>query len=117
VSSHPKTSNRTRPAILEYLSSHPNTVVYLKQISKATGLTDQQVQSQIRNMINDKFPIGVVVRAQAWTFTPAAGELGSPDAKPDTRGTLYEEIGRTKNGKPVLQDADGVIYIATEVEA
>lgn len=98
--------------VLEYMTKRPGEHVYLDDMSAAASeqgktFTKRQIQTSIANSINTPAFAGVsiIVRGNCWVYRPQ-------DAK-DKR--LFEEVGVSKDGRVVIQDADGNLFIATEI--
>lgn len=90
---------RTTPKVLAALNNHRGLDVPVGTIVAETGLTEAQVQTSVRNLINrENLPITVVVKAQVWRY-----EAGN-QAKPTEEGdTLFELIGKTKSGMQIVR--------------
>lgn len=108
-------SSLTRPAVLGYLIKHPGELVSLADLMQVTGFSATQIQSQMRNLIAEDYPLTVIARAQIWKYTgDAKPEL--KDDGPDNRvGEVWEVVGHTKSGV-ILRDEFGTLYRTTEME-
>lgn len=98
-----------------YLMDRPGEAVWLQDIADYVGTQERPVQSAINNMRNTPGDqvgeaLDVLVRGQCWRYMPD----NSPEAGTDN--TLFEEVGRTKQGHLVLQDCEGNLYRAQALE-
>lgn len=90
---------RTTPKVLAALNAHRGLDVPLDTLVRETGLTEAQVQTSVRNLINrEQLPITVVVKAQVWRYE-AANQV-----KPQEDGdTSYELVGKTRSGVQIVR--------------
>ncbi|QNJ57718.1 hypothetical protein SEA_KEANU_113 [Streptomyces phage Keanu] len=101
---------RTTPKVLAALNNHRGLDVPVGTLVAETGLTEAQVQTSVRNLINrEKLPITVVVKAQVWRYE-AANQV-----KPKEEGdTLFELIGKTKSGVLIVRGNQSDILYTLE---
>lgn len=98
---------RTTPKVLAALNAHRGLDVPLDTLVRETGLTSQQVQTSVRNLIQrEGLPITTVVKAQVWRYE------ASNAAKPDDDGdTIFELVGKTKSGVLIARgDQTQILY-------
>lgn len=119
-----------RGALMEYFAKHPNEPVFLRDLVAATGLITVQVQGNISNIMRDHklgyldFNIERISAGQVWMYKPSAkseavetekGENPSLDYSTQHK-RVFEELGTTKRGSIVIQDDEGNLYKAVELE-
>lgn len=105
---------RTTPAVFEYIHSHQGQKVFVTDIAKATKLTAKQVQSAMYSLhTRDGHNIEVVLRGQCWIYRVEPLEVEEPEV---VKSTTFEYLAMTKSGDILLQDSNGVVYRAREVE-
>ncbi|QJD54061.1 helix-turn-helix DNA binding domain protein [Streptomyces phage Galactica] len=93
-------SPRTTPKVLAALNAHRGLDVPLDTLVRETGLTEAQVQTSVRNLINrEKLPITVVVKAQVWRYE-AANQVAKPK---DDGDTMFELVGKTRSGVQIVR--------------
>lgn len=99
--------------LMEYMGKHMGETVYVSDVSKDLGVTEEQVRGafgSIRFAHGDSFPIETVIPARAWVHRPQ----GKDPAKPTD--TLFKLIGGpTKDGSFILEREDGTLYMAKEI--
>jgi len=102
-------SRGLRAFVLEYLHQRPGEEVFLNDVQTAAkeaghDWTTKQLQTAFSNLIADRSGAGItcVVRGRSWRYAPA--EKGKQ---------LFEEIGRAKDGRVVIQDDEGNLFVAT----
>lgn len=121
-----------RPLIVDYLRKHPNEIVMVNDMKIALGLSKEQIQAQMRLLIKDGLSVRIVSQASAWQFVPgspvaetmngnvpaALPEETAPEPvkEPEETKRVFVQIGTTRAGAPLVQDAEGVIYVARELE-
>lgn len=91
---------RTTPKVLAALNAHRGLDVPLDTLVRETGLTPQQVQTSVRNLIQrDGLPITTVVKANVWRYE------ASNAAKPveEDGDTIFELVGKTKSGVQIVR--------------
>jgi len=97
--------------VLRYITSRPGEILYLKDIAEAIEANPKSVQATINSLRANQPEVGnvidVVVRGQAYRFK-GYGLSGSSKS--------YSEVGRTKKGYIILQDEEGNLYKAQELE-
>lgn len=100
-----------RPIVVAYLLKHAGKPVTALDMARDTGLTLEQIQGQMRYIIADGLPVQVITRAQIWKYEPESETAPEPEPE-DVTGELFECIGRTRSGTPVVRDGNGVLYLA-----
>lgn len=102
--------------VTTYFETHENKACSIKQMSNELGYTERQIRASIANK---KFENGewashltVLVSGQVYKWHP---ESVSVTESSKQKTNLYEQIGTTKNGDLILQDEDGVLFRATEL--
>lgn len=99
---------RKRPVALsapirEYADRHPGARVWLKDLVELTGGAPTGIQTVMGKLVGEG-QAQVVTRGNCW-------QIG----KAQQSGGLFEQIGTTKNGDLVVQDEDGRLFVAREV--
>lgn len=104
----------TRPAIMKVLTESMGQPVHVDRIVSQTGFTKEQVQSQMRNLIKDGFPVEVLVRASIWKYTePAPAPEPEKKDKPDYSNECFEFVGWTHTEDEFLiRDSKGNLFRA-----
>lgn len=107
-------STPVRHEVLAVITKRPGEIIYLKDIVAATGLDEKQVQSAINNMRRDdptlESTIQTVARGQAWRYDPTGRR------RKDGEKRMFEELAVTKTGALIIQDQDGNLYRAEELQ-
>lgn len=101
-----------RAFLLSYLHQHPGEEVFIKDIQVAAkeagqDWTNKQVQTSFSNILADKTAgkgVVCVVRGNSWRYLPNGSEPGK---------RLFEELGQAKDGRVVIQDEAGNLFVAT----
>lgn len=107
----------TRGRVMEYLITRKEEDVTLDKIMRGTGLTKSQIQHQMNKLINLEYPIKVLVRGQIWRYEEKPESEVKETANTTTPvGSLWECIGMTKKGDPILKDESGILYVAKELD-
>lgn len=100
--------------VCEYIMKRPGEVLWKSDIAHELEITGDQVLSGIQNskQTNEDFRIGLsnVEHGQAWKYMP-----NSHNAPKKQRGSLFEEIGRSKDGDIILEDENNKLYRAKEL--
>jgi len=96
---------------MAYLLKHAGKPISALDMVRDTGLSLEQVQGQMRYIIADGHPVTVITRAQLWKYDPEPETETEPEPE-DVTGELFECIGRTRSGVPILRDGHGVLYLA-----
>lgn len=133
---------RYRTEVIRYLTDRPGQVVYRQDVATDVGVTADQVQSCVYNVIRNS-PIGanieVVIGGNAWRYVPSSPNATAPpingapqptppsvtvpvnvgsrrSAPPVTPATsrVFEEIGESQDGTIIIQESEtGALYRAT----
>lgn len=90
-------------ALLRYFDEHTNENIYIEDLEKLTGFDHQQILSGISHLKQKDVPI----------FRIANG-VYRMDSR-STSGELFELVGKSKDGRLIIQDEDGKLYLAVEV--
>ena len=100
----------TSPKVLEYLHRNANVQVHALDIARDTGLTLEQVQGAIGNLRRAKgMDIATVIRGQVFV-------LRTKNEAPKANGKrVFEELGTAKDGRLIIQDAEGNLFEAKEL--
>lgn len=102
----------TSPEVLKYIQEQQGEYVYVDTVCKDLGLERAQVQGAISNLRNrHNQPIEVVQKGTIWRWKPNAENEKSKNYK-----RVFEEVGATRTGAVVIQDEDGNLYKAVELE-
>lgn len=88
-------------AVRKYLSDRPGQEVYLSDIETDLSLTHQTAQSAAYRLERRDAAI-VKVMNGVYSYRPA-GRVGT---------RMFEELAVTKNGRILIQDEDGTVYVA-----
>lgn len=109
--STPTSSRGLRAFVLEYLHQRPGEEVFLNDMrlaAKEAGRdwNETQIRTAMSNLMASSFGTGVnvVVRSRSWRYSPNGGSAGK---------LLFEEIGRARDGRVVIQDDEGNLFVAT----
>lgn len=117
-----------RPVVVDYLRKHPHEIIMVADMVAALGLSREQVQAQMRLLIRDGMNIRVLSQAAAWQFISGPemvngsapvqlDEVPEPvKEEPEENRKIFVQIGVTRAGAPLVQDAEGLIYVARELE-
>lgn len=103
--------------LIDFFIANPNRVVTIGEIALAIGETEiRRVQQNVNNLrntrdssINWKELIDVVSRGSSWIYRPDNQPASSPDG-------LFELIGKSRSGVLILQDSEGRIFQAKELD-
>lgn len=98
--------------VAEFVHKHPGGTFSLSDLMDELG--EGFNRDTVRKALSTDLPargfnIEAVVRGSIYRFHGMTTAEGKPV------GDLFEKIGQTKEGDPILQCEDGVIYIAKEV--
>lgn len=97
--------------VLNYLNANPNLNLTVEDVSKNTGLDKSQVQSAMSRLKQRGLNIEVVLAGNCYRYIPTS--VTSNGHKNNRK--LFEEIGTAKDGRIVIQDTDGNLYVATQL--
>jgi hypothetical protein len=93
--------------IKEYFVGNTGRTITLSELTSNLKNDARVIQQSMASILREKTPgFAVVVRAKAWKYDPAT----RPETKSDKR--MFEEIGKTREGEIVIQDDNGVLYLA-----
>jgi hypothetical protein len=99
--------------VMEYLTSRPGQVVYLKDIMPdlPEGAREDSVREVFTRAMREGNPatIEVVIRGQAWRYLP-----GPPSTKRKGK-RMFEEVGEAKSGAMILECEDGTLWKAEQL--
>jgi hypothetical protein len=122
-----------RPVLMKYLTDHPGEVLHLATMMEDLRLTKQQVQQCMGWMI-DKGQAEAIVRGSSWIYRPPRIEDPAPlsayhfegDPRPGdvvepvetngVEGDLMEIVRCLNDGRVLLQNSDGVLFVATRMD-
>jgi hypothetical protein len=99
-----------RAGVFEYLLKHPGGTVFLGDLCRDhPDATRASIQQVMRHAVQQGLA-APIVQGNSWRVL-------APNANGTSLDThaLFEQIGRTKTGDPVLQSEDGTLYVAREV--
>lgn len=103
-------SAATSPKVLDYLYRNANVHVHAMDIVRDTGLTLLQVQGAIGNLRRTKgMDIETIIAGQVFVLH-TKNEAAKVNGK-----RVFEELGTTKDGRLIIQDADGNLFEAKEM--
>lgn len=95
--------------IIAALERHKNETVTVTLLMQEADASKTAVQSVINTLQKSgKVGIDILSHGNVWIYRGAVN--GNSGDKP-----LYEEIGRASDGRIVLQDLDGKLYVAKEL--
>lgn len=106
---------KTQPAVLDALIKNAGKPVSLNDLKRATGFHEGQIQAAIRNLIAADQPIKIVMKAQVWQYNGTPEPETEPENGPAS-GDVWEVIGRSKNGKIILRDGTGLLFVAEPMD-
>lgn len=107
-------SQPTAPRVLEYMEKRTGLTVYIGDMMEHLGMTRPQVQAAVYNLKAKGHPIKVIAQGNAWAWAPNSNK--SAEEKATNGRRLFEELGVSKDGRIVLQDADtGALFAAVEL--
>lgn len=118
----------TSPKVHAYLSKNRNLDVNIKDIMEGTGLTEMQVRNACQLLkTRPGIDLQVIIAGHVYRLVsnpnsveddemvkPAAFIEPIKTSEPSKR--VFEELGTTKDGRIVIQDADGKLYEAKELQ-
>jgi hypothetical protein len=96
------------PAVFDYLASHPNLQLQVREIATQTSLDEKQIQNAIhraREVYEGMdAAIEVVVRGNCWIY--------HPNRMASAKGArVYEDAYVSKNGTQLIEREDGVLFV------
>lgn len=115
-----------RAEVVAALAARPGYPTSVDEIMKVTGLSRKQVQGCVNHMITGGAPIDRIAAGNVWSWRvgadpaealgldpqPQPEDAPEPAPQVDTREALYAQIGRNKDGQPILRDEDGALWVA-----
>lgn len=124
-----------RPLIHKYLTDHPGEVLHVATMMEDLDLTKGQVQQGMGWMI-DKGIVEPIIRGNSWTYRPKPIQqppLSDYHFEGDPRpgetveviddveangveGDLMEILRCLNDGRVLLQNAEGVLFVAERLE-
>ena len=105
-------SRHIGPDILKYLEERIRLNVHRGDIAKDLNLQEKQVTNAVYNMIRRGVPV-IKVMDGVWRYDPSMRvEAKVNDNHHGATQMLFEMIGQSKQGKFVLQDESGDLYVA-----
>jgi len=97
-----------RADVLKYIEGGAGEIVYLKDMLNDLGINRAStVQAAIKKLMETIPQIEVAIPGRAWTW-----HQNGAIAQEDSGKRLFEEIGTSKTGALIIQDADGNLYRA-----
>lgn len=100
--------------VLEFLAKNRGVDVNIWELTEATGLASEQVQtclSQLRN--RNGLPITIVAKGRIYRYEAENATVAVPEAPREKR--IYQEIGNTSAGVVIVEDEDGTLWRVTEL--
>src|SRR5262245_14427314 len=114
---------------MKYVSSHPHELIFLDHLATSLGWDLEKVRHSINNLIYTKGMDGLErVRSGVYKYTPPDGKI-RPVIEPETPlppepniipfehkeapsadKELFERIGQTQSGTPLVRGEDGTVY-------
>jgi hypothetical protein len=125
-----------RPVVWEYLTDRPGEEIHLNTMHIDLGLTRNQIQQGMLYLV-DRGLVEPVIRGNSWRYLGLKiDQVDSPEedlpvvkavaSQPiaagalvqyvKTPGDLFEVVQCLKDGRLLLQDPDGVLYVAKKLE-
>lgn len=99
------------PKLLEFFNKHVGEIVNVTDIAKTIEVTEKQIKGAVNTLLGHGHNIESVSRGTAYIYRGMKQEI-KPAA---VSRRLFEEIGVSKSGAIVIQDADGNLYKAEEI--
>lgn len=130
----PRSGSYTRTRVIrEYFLRHPGIQVWLidlREVQIAAGIyeDDRKIITAINNTRNGgMMNIETLVRGQSWVYRPNKDDAIQVTSNPDNviklpaprtsiSERLYREKMTTKSGERILEDEDGILFRATELD-
>lgn len=101
------------PQLLEYFTKHIGEILNTNDIAKDLKVADKQVKGAVNTLLGQGHDIDSVSRGNAFIYRGLKQEI--KPSKPTSR-RMFEEIGMTKSGALVIQDTEGNLYKAVEIQ-
>jgi hypothetical protein len=101
-----------KPKLLEYLMKFPNQTQYVGDLAASLGVEDQNVRNTMNGIIRENTLPGleIIVKGRSWVYRP------DPKVGQSRGARVFEELAETKSGDIIIQDQDGRLYRAKELE-
>lgn len=111
---------RTTPKVLEALRLHRGRDVGISELQACTGLSDAQVRSAVRSLIErDRQPIKVVQRGKVWQLQDTvvrSRPIGRAAAAKKLADSSFYRVGQTRSGDTIVKgDQTDALYKLTEL--
>lgn len=106
-----------RSMVMEFLAQHVDQVVHVDQVMEDLGLDKVQVQQGMNHLLN-KGVVEAVVRGNAWIYRARItnGPVEVVEVPAGDLGGFMEIVKPLNDGRILLQDTHGALFIATKVE-
>lgn len=96
-----------RSALLEEFHRKPGQVLYLQDLMTALDFEERQVRNSLNAILRmGNSGIVVDIPGRSWVYRPAK----------QSSKRMFQEIGKTKNGAIVIEDENGNLYAAKELD-
>lgn len=97
--------------VFQWLEQRPGLVCYSEDIAQGLDVEKAVINNAINWLKNGKnLPIETVLPGSAWRYDPNK----QPQKK--TVHSLFELVGKAKNGDLILQDEEGGLFRAKEID-
>jgi hypothetical protein len=110
--------NQTVIPVMRYMRTHPGTIIHYTDIAKDLNIDDKRVNACLGSVVRDKPNYGVrregsgqyVYRPHLETEEAARNNAASAP----TFGQMYEHVGTSKDGVPIVRDETGTLWRLSE---
>lgn len=102
-----------KPQVMEFLAKSPGADHYVGDLANGFKVSETKIQDCINNIIvSGSMPgLEVKIRGRCWVYRPGKTVEKVPASK-----RVFEELAETKGGDLIIQDQDGRLYRAKELE-
>jgi len=108
--------NQTVIPVMRYMRAHPGTITHYTDVAKDLNIDDKRVNACLGSVVRDKPNYGVrregsgqyVYRPNLETEVPKNGAGSTPV------GQMYELVGTSKDGVPIVRDESGTLWRLSE---
>ncbi len=102
-----------RATLVSYWTARPNAVLSVEDVMNELVEPRRRVQSGMGSLLNSGLLPGlrIVQSGNLWEYRPVV-----PEKNTEPRGETFEYVGTLKSGALILEDTEGILYRATELE-
>lgn len=117
-----------RAKLVEFWMNNPRKPVNVDKIAEAIGMTREQVQVGMNNMMSNNVLPGIrrIVAGHTWSYEPESvperpaesTRTQTPASTPRRRRgapRTFEEVGETRDGALIIKGSNGALYRAEEL--